>query len=360
MSFISHKLQTWVAEGLISEDQARGIKTFEQNKKSFFSLFSIILFLGVFSIACGIVAIVSANWNIVPPTVKLTGMFVVLIAAGIYLPEIEKKHPVGFDAGLFFVMLLFFAAIGLIGQIYHLKSDSYKAFLFWSGLAFPLLFLTKRVLFGWIWESIFIGAVFASPLGEKMFHFIGGYFFAVPLFFSFLCVALFFMLLPVRKAELFVVPLRTGLFVGGLCLLFGLRYIPFYGIEVWGRVVLLFFLTAVGFAAFVHRLPEFTVQQKQSLWIITGLYLFLALIPAQRDTAYFSELLIFLAFIFTAYSFKQEKKARLLAVVTAFRMLTAFFSLFGSLLYTGIGMIFSGFIPKSFFAALTEIPELFI
>ena len=34
----------------------------------------------------------------------------------------------------------------------------------------------------------------------------------------------------------------------------------------------------------------------------------------------------------------------LLAVITAFRMLIAFFELFGSLLYTGFGLIFSGVI----------------
>lgn len=47
---------------------------------------------------------------------------------------------------------------------------------------------------------------------------------------------------------------------------------------------------------------------------------------------------------FTAYRFGGEKTARLLAGVTALRMLIAFFSLFGSLLYTGVGLIVSGLV----------------
>ena len=343
MASLAHKTGEWVSRGLISSQQAQDILAFEKDKRPFLSLFSLILFLGVFSIACGIVAIVSSNWYSIPPAVKLAGMFGTLIVLGSGLTMIEKKHPVGFDAGLFFFMLLLFAAIGLVGQIYHLKSDTYKAFLFWSGLAFPLLFLTKRVLFGWIWEIVFIGAVLASPWGKKFLRFIRDYFLSSPLYFSFLCVALFFMLLRVRKADLFVVPLRVGLFVFGLLFLFSGRYrFGVYDSATVMRVIVLFCLTAVGFATFVWKYSPFSEREKQSLYIITGVYVLFFLFPLSRDTIYFSELLMLISFIFVAYCFQQEKKARLLAVITAFRMLTAFFELFGSLLYTGIGMIVSG------------------
>ncbi len=343
MSSIFRKTQNWVDKGLISARQAQEIIAFEQEKRPFLSLFSIIVFLGVFSIACGIAAIVASNWYNIPLAVKLGGMFGLLIASGSALPLIEKKHPTGFDAGLFFFMLLLFAAIGLVGQVYHLKSDTYKAFLFWSGLAFPLLFLTKRVLFGWIWETIFICAVLASPWGEEVLRFIRNYFLSSPLYFSFLCVAVFFMISRAEKAALFVVPLRTGLFVFGLLFLFCSRH----RFEVFDPTTVttvkgLFCLTAMGFAAFVWKCADFNQKEKQSLWIVTGVYALFFLFPLSQDIIYFSELLLLICFIFVAYCFQQEKKARILGVVTAFRILTAFFELFGSLLYTGIGMIFSG------------------
>ena len=342
MSSLIHKTQSWVSKGLITPQQAEEIIAFEQNKRPFLSLFSIILFLGVFSIACGIVAIISSNWYNIPATVKLAGMFAALIGMGSALPMIEKKYPVGFDAGLFFFMLLFFAAIGLVGQIYHLKSDTYKAFLFWSGLAFPLLFLTKRVLFGWIWEVIFICAFWASPWGESVLRFIEDYFLSSPLYFSFLFFALFFVLSRVQKAALFVSPLRVGLFVFGLFFLFcGRHRFGIYNVSTTSLMAL-FCATAIAFASFVWNFSGFNLQEKQSLWIVTGLYVLFFLLPLGKDTIYFSELILLLAFIFVAYCFHQEKKARILAVITAFRMLIAFFDLFGSLLYTGFGLIFSG------------------
>lgn len=343
MSSISQKTRNWVENGLITSEQAQKIMAFEREKRPFLSLFTIIMFLGVFSIACGVTAVVSSNWYSIPPAVKLGTMFLLLIGAGAFLPAIEKKYPTGFDAGLFFFMLLLFAAIGLVGQVFHLKSDSYKAFLFWSGLAFPLLFLTKRILFGWIWEIVFIGAFFDSPWGEEFLRFIRNYFRAAPLYFSFLGVAIFFILFRIRKAALFVAPLRTISFIAGIWFLFcgRIRFYVYDSPEA-NTVLSLSLVTAAGFAVFVWKNQGFDLREKQSLWIITGLYVFFFLFPLGKDTIYFSELLLLLAFIFVAYCFREEKKARLLGVITAFRMLIAFFALFGSLMYTGIGMICSG------------------
>ena len=345
MSSVFRKTRIWAEQGLITPQQADEIVAFEQNKKPHLSLFAVILFLGMFSIACGVAAVVSSNWFSIPDAVKLGGMFAFLTALGGVLPLIEKKHPVVFDAGLFLQMFLFFAAIGLVGQVFHLNSDTYKAFLFWSGLSFPLLFLTKRVLFGWIWEFVFVCSVLSSPFGEEFLRFIRNYFLSSPLYFSFLCMALFVMLSRVRKAELFVVPLRAWLFAGGLIFLFCGRIRFFaHDLSTLVSVRALFFLTAAGFAAFVRFYDGFGRREKQSLWIVTGVYALFFLIPLAKDTVYFSELLVLLTFIFVAYMFRREKMARGLALVTAFRMLNAFFALFGSLLYTGFGMIFSGLI----------------
>ena len=341
MSSILRKARVWVEKGLISSEQAENIIAFEQGKKSFFSLFSIIMFLGVLSIACGIVAIVSSNWFSIPVAVKLASMFIILIATGTFLTGIEKKHPVGFDAGLLFFMLLLFAAIGLVGQIYHLKSDTYKAFLFWSALAFPLLFLTKRILFGWVWEFVFISAMVASPLGEEIFRFIRDYCRFSPMFFSFLCIALFFMLFRVSKAALFIVPFRTVLFISGLWFLFVGKW-GAYNVTQTAYLVAIFFLTASGFAAFVWKYSAFSMQEKKALLILTGVYALFFCFPMGAFALYLAELLMLIVFVFVAFAFQERKIARILAFFAALRILNAFFALFGSLFYTGLGMIFSG------------------
>lgn len=344
MASISRKTADWVQKGLISASQAQDIMAFEQSRKSYFSLFSIILFLGFFSVACGVVAVVSSNWYTIPGAVKIAGLFVFLGAAALVLARVRDKHPAGFEGGLFFYMMLLFAAIGLVGQVYHLKSDTYKAFLFWSALAFPLLFLTRKVLLGYIWEFIFAAAFSCSPWGRDFWEFFFRTLFPSQLCLSFLCAALFFVLLRVGKARVFVAPLRIfTAFFALFSLMFGeYAYSVFKYRTAW--TPLLFFIAAAGFAVYVWKYAPFSRSEKQAVLGVTGLYVLFFLFPAFKSANYFFQLTILIGFVFTAYRFGGEKTARLLAGVTALRMLIAFFSLFGSLLYTGIGLIVSGLV----------------
>lgn len=344
MISISRKTADWVQKGLISASQAQDIIAFEQSKKSYFSLFSIILFLGFFSVANGIVAVVSSNWYAISGAIKITGLFVFLTGAAVALARVREKHPVGFEGGLFFYMLLLFAAIGLVGQVYHLKSDTYKAFLFWSALAFPLLFLTRKVLLGYLWEIVFVMAFGCSPWGRDFWEFFVETLFPSPLCLSFLCMALFFILLRVEKARVFVAPLRTfAAFFALFWLMLGeYDYSIFKNHTALAPV--LFFAAAAGFAAYVWKYAPFSRSEKQAALGVTGLYVLFFLCPAFKSVNYFFQLAILIGFVFTAYRFGGEKTARLLAGVTALRMLIAFFSLFGSLLYTGVGLIVSGLV----------------
>ncbi len=343
MRTLSHKTADWVKNGLISEPQAQGIIAFEKNRKSIFSLFSVILFLGFFSVVIGIIAVVSSNWFLISNEMKIAGLFVFLIGAALVLAHVREKHPVGFEGGLFFYMLLLFAAIGLVGQVYHLKSDTYKAFLFWSALAFPLLFLTRKVFQGFIWEIIFIAAFSCSPWGKEFWEFFFETFSSL-LMLSFFAMVLFFVLLRFKTAPVFIVPLRTmAAFFTLFCLMFGEYDYSFFVYDTVSGPIL-FLMIAAGFAAYVWKYAPFGRSEKQAVLGITGLYVLFYLCPAFKSVNYFFQLIILIGFVFTAYRFGSEKMARLLAVVTAFRMLIAFFSLFGTLLYTGVGLIVSGLV----------------
>ncbi len=346
MFSISRKTADWVQKGLISSDQAREIVAFEQSRKSYLSLFSVILFLGFFSIACGVVALVSSNWYSISGAVKITGMFFFLVAAAFVLARVKDKHPTGFEAGLFFYMMLLFAAIGLVGQVYHLKSDTYVAFLFWSALAFPLLLLTRKVFLGFVWEYIFIAAASASPWGREFWEFFFRSLFPSQTGVAFLAFVLFFVLLRVEKASVFVAPLRSFAAVVALLGLLSDRYDWWEGIgqNQFVRTPVLFLLIAAGFSGFVWKYAAFRRSEKQAVSGLVCLYLLFFLSPPLKPVVYFFQLSILIGLIFAAYRFGSEKTARLLVGVTAFRMLIAFFSLFGSLLSTGIGMIVSGLI----------------
>ena len=343
MFSIVRKTAGWVQNGLISEQQAQQIIAFEKNKKSIFSLFSIILFLGFFSVVAGVIAVISSNWWLIPNELKITGLFLFLITTAVLLARIKKQHPALFEGGLFFYMLLLFAAIGLVGQVYHLKSDTYAAFLFWSVLAFPLLLLACNVLFGYIWEFIFIAALSASPWGQEFWIFVFETF-SSPLIMSFLAMALFFTVLRVEKAPIFVVPLRAiSAFFTLFCLMNDYYNTSFFE-AAYLKTPILFSLLVIGFCFFITQSEIYNRSEKKAVLIMTGLYFLLFLLPAFQRSNYFVQLIILIGFVFAAYVFGSQKAVRLLVVVTAIRILLAFFNLFGSLMYTGIGLILSGMV----------------
>ena len=105
---IAQKTDDWVKNGLISSDQAQHIVLFEKNKKSLFSFYSVMLLLGVFSIACGIVAVISSNWENISGAVKVVGLFISLITVCLFLLTINEKRPVVFQTVLSFYILLLY------------------------------------------------------------------------------------------------------------------------------------------------------------------------------------------------------------------------------------------------------------
>ena len=325
MFSVARKTQKWVENGLISDEQARRINAFEQSRKSFLSLFSIIMFLGFLSIALGIAAIVASNWADISDAAKLSSMFVLLTACAVGSARVRRSHPAAFTGGMLFYAVLLFAAIGLVGQIYHIKSDTYAAFLFWSVLAFPPVLLMNKGFAGYVWDFIFVLSLSCSPWGVTFWRRVVEWF-ETPMQASFLFFALFFALLKIKGARVFA--LCAGcLMDGGLNTDAGFPFAPLIAVAV--------------FALFVAA-DKNDPAGRRLLWGGTGLYAVSFLLPVCAWTAYLSQLAVLLYFIFAAYHFGAEKIARLLGILTAGRILTVWLSLFGSLLSTGTGLIVSG------------------
>ncbi len=340
---IAQKTDDWVKNGLISSDQAQHIVLFEKNKKSLFSFYSVMLLLGVFSIACGIVAVISSNWENISGAVKVVGLFISLITVCLFLLTINEKRPVVFQTVLSFYILLLFAAIGLVAQVYHLKSETYKAFLFWSILSFPLLCLSRKKFWGYVWEPIFAFSLLSSPYGREVVDFLVHHCIPFPLYASFLSVMLFFAVLRSKKIPFLTQPLRDILFMAALMGL--VTYIDVYTIQnksFLGGGAIAFYILSLVSTFFLYQSKAFNKNEKKIVYGIILSYLLYFIFMSSRPVNYFFQLFILINFIFTAYFFNAEKVARLLAVFTVARILFAFFSLFGSLIYTGIGMIVSG------------------
>ncbi len=117
----------------------------------------ILSYFAAFLIGLGIIAIVAANWEQIPNFVKLGGAVILMIvnAAAVTLSMKFKKNILTqVLCGVFAALIM--AVIGLIGQIFQLRSDVSGACLLWAMCAWPLFLITPRLLWLWI-PLLFIG-----------------------------------------------------------------------------------------------------------------------------------------------------------------------------------------------------------
>lgn len=117
----------------------------------------ILAYFSAFLIGLGIIALVAANWEQIPNNVKLGGavsLMFVNAAAVIISMKFKKNTLTQVLCGVFAALIM--AVIGLIGQIFQLRSDVSGACLLWALCAWPLFLITPRLLWLWI-PLLFVG-----------------------------------------------------------------------------------------------------------------------------------------------------------------------------------------------------------
>lgn len=117
----------------------------------------ILAYFSAFLIGLGIIALVAANWEQIPNNIKLGGAIVLMIAnasAVILSMKFKKNILTQVLCGVFAALIM--AVIGLIGQIFQLRSDVSGACLLWALCAWPLFLITPRLLWLWI-PLLFVG-----------------------------------------------------------------------------------------------------------------------------------------------------------------------------------------------------------
>lgn len=134
----------------------------------------ILAYFAAFLIGLGIIALVAANWEQIPDNVKLGGavsLMVVNAAAVIISMKFKKNTLTQVLCGVFAALIM--AVIGLIGQIFQLRSDVSGACLLWALCAWPLFLITPRLLWLWI-PLLFVGtksfAVYNTFVGDVLLN----------------------------------------------------------------------------------------------------------------------------------------------------------------------------------------------
>jgi len=169
------KIQTWVSQGLISEQQADKILTHEKIKPRSSWFMVGLLSLGAFTIGLGVISLIAANWRAIPDVMKVGVDFLALsvIAYGVLWAFDANKKAV-FEGVLLLFIIGCMATIGLISQIFHSNGTLEQALLFWSLITLPAVLAANAILVPLIWSGCFAFAIFnlaqRSPFFEKMFQ----------------------------------------------------------------------------------------------------------------------------------------------------------------------------------------------
>lgn len=149
---MSRELDMWVSEGLVSTEQAAGIRAWYQKKRSGPG-WGVILFssLGSVIIGLGVILLFAYNWQAIPRMLKLGLVYGTLAATHgtafwMFIRK-ENLRPLG-EALSILATMLFGAGIWLIAQIYHIDEHFPNAFLIWGGGALILAWTMPSIAQG--------------------------------------------------------------------------------------------------------------------------------------------------------------------------------------------------------------------
>lgn len=123
------KLNRWEKHGLISAEQHGAILDYE--RRHGFGWQAGLAFLGVFAIVIGVLAVVAANWQVVPAWMKL-GVHLLLNAALAVGVLRTWRNPAIAQLCLLAWYGLTLTFISLMGQVFHLAGSTAGALLLWT------------------------------------------------------------------------------------------------------------------------------------------------------------------------------------------------------------------------------------
>jgi len=166
-----HFARRWQRAGLIDGEAAQRIVAWEATHRRPVVLWAI-AGMGALAVSLGILAIVGANWEQIPASVKLAIALGLNAACAIAVFVFWRRDWVWrreIAALLLFGLVL--SGIALIGQVYQLQSEAWHALVLWLALCTPFLALTALSgLAGTLWAVAAVTTWFAAeePLRDVL------------------------------------------------------------------------------------------------------------------------------------------------------------------------------------------------
>lgn len=165
---LDRKLEAWQAAGLIDAATAEAIHAHEAAASRPVALWATIG-IGLFALALGLVLVVAAGWDMIPPGVKLGVHWAMTAAAAAVVWQARRQHRLWMGEGaLFLLAALILAGVALQGQVYQVTSPVWQALAWWALLATPALLVagcTRLTAYGWAGLLAVLAIAYASESG---------------------------------------------------------------------------------------------------------------------------------------------------------------------------------------------------
>lgn len=359
------KVSAWQQEQIITPAQGEAIIAFENKSGKPYLSWSL-LSLAFFCIALGIVSVISTNWQEIPATIKLFFDFIFLIslAFGIF-NMFRQGREYWFEGLLLLFALMILASIGLIAQVYQIQPVGLQGYLLWSVLVFPLVLLSKKIILPLIWLPVFMVSLIdffdQIPFFARILNIIEHSFpFAISIG-GILVFAFVYRLLAVhfrsRLAaqisamkfwlvfDITVLVLMMDFFAGNT---FGSSFIDkFFNnySQVSIIVICILIVSTIGFGYFSYKY-NYSRLLTCILAILLGFSLIFVTLPDNENVLNIWGFLLTMSVLscLVAYALikSRNKLLNLATGLMALRFFIVYLQVFGSLLTTGIGLIFSG------------------
>ena len=137
---LERKLAEWREAGLVDAEAVARIETHERERSSPVVLYAV-GGVGAVAIVLGLIAIIASNWADISADLKL--LVDALVAVGLAV-AVVRASPGWMRETLIVVNYGFvLASMSLIGQVYHLDSGTWRALLVWSLATGPLMLLAE-------------------------------------------------------------------------------------------------------------------------------------------------------------------------------------------------------------------------
>lgn len=159
---LRRETESWVAEGLISREQASAVRaryeTAERASEPRGRAVAALATIGAIAVGLGVIGFLAANWDAMSHALRLallTGAVGSAYSGGYQLRERSGGHPRIGEALYLLGVILFGAALFLVGQMYNVQAHDPLALLIWAAVAVAVAVVVGSKAIAWAALLIF-------------------------------------------------------------------------------------------------------------------------------------------------------------------------------------------------------------